>query len=59
MLAVWSNDWAACHTEICKTQRMTAVTVCSLKSDELQFVNIFSANKVAILCSVDLVYYVR
>ena len=31
--------------------------MCCLKSDELQFVNIFSANKVAILCSVDLLFW--
>jgi hypothetical protein len=29
-----------------------------IKFDELQFVNIFSANKFAILCSADLLYYV-
>ena len=31
---------------------------CCLKSDQLQVVNIFSANKVATLCSVDILYYV-
>jgi len=32
--------------------------VCCLESDELQFLNTLSANKVAILCSVGLLYYV-
>ena len=33
-------------------------TVCCLKGEELQFVNIFTANKVAMLYSVDLLQYV-
>jgi len=33
--------------------------MCCLQSDELQFANILSANKVAILCSVDLLYYLN
>jgi hypothetical protein len=33
-------------------------TVCCLKNDELQFINIISVNKVVILCSVDILYYV-
>ena len=28
------------------------------KNDELQFINIVSVNKVVILCSVDILYYV-
>jgi hypothetical protein len=33
--------------------------MCCLQSDELQFVNISSAKKVAILCSVDLLHYLN
>jgi len=33
--------------------------VCCLKRDELQLLKIFSANQVAILCSVDLIYFFR
>ena len=32
--------------------------MCCLTGDELQFVNMVSANKVATLCSVDILYYV-
>jgi hypothetical protein len=32
-------------------------SLCAVLSGELQFVNIISANKVAILCIVDLLYY--
>jgi len=35
------------------------VTVCCLKIDELELRNIFAANKVIMLCSVALFYYVR
>jgi len=40
-----------------KVQLNTKV-VCCHKSDELQLLNIFFFNKVAILCTADLLYYV-
>jgi hypothetical protein len=34
-------------------------TVCSLTSEELWFLNIFFASKVAILCSIDILSYIK
>jgi hypothetical protein len=49
----WQGSWPD-RTELDKTQRLIG-----LNTDELQFVNLFSANKVAILCSVDLIIFVK
>jgi hypothetical protein len=46
-------------TKLDTAQRMVGLLFGVLKIDELQFVNIFSANKVAILCSVDLIIFVK
>jgi len=47
------NDKVVGFTKLNKTERMNGLFCVVLKSD-LHFLNIFSANKVAILCSVDL-----
>jgi hypothetical protein len=45
--------WQAVLNSV-KQKNIYRFTVCFLKSGELQIINFFSANKVAILCSVDL-----
>ena len=50
------NDKVEGRTELGKTQRMVG-SLYAVLSDELQFVNIISANKAAILYSADLLYY--
>jgi hypothetical protein len=55
-LKVRMNDKVVDRTKLRKTQRF--FTVCCLKSDEVRFLNIFSANKFAILYSVGLPYYI-
>jgi hypothetical protein len=39
-----------------KNTKNDGFTVCCLRSDELQFLNIFSVNRAAILYSADLLY---
>jgi hypothetical protein len=51
------NDKAIGCTELGKTQRMIALLRAVLKMTSYKSLNIFPANKVAILCSVDLLYY--
>ena len=51
------NDKVAGRAKFGETERMIDL-LCAVLSDELQLANIISANKVAILCSVDLLYYV-
>jgi len=58
MLNIQLNDKVIGHTKLGKTKRVIGFLVCSLKHDGLEFVDIFSSNKVSILCSVDLLYYV-
>jgi hypothetical protein len=52
MIKVQLNDKAAGITKLHKIQKYW-FTVCSPKSGELYFVNIFSTNKVTTLCSAD------
>jgi hypothetical protein len=47
------NDKVVGFTKLSKTQRVIGLFCVVLKSD-LHFLNIFSANKVVIVCSVDL-----
>jgi hypothetical protein len=54
MLSIQLNDKVIGHTDLGKTKRVIGFLVCSLKRDQLEFVDIFSSNKVSILCSVDL-----
>jgi hypothetical protein len=56
-LKVQWNDKAVGRNKVGKTQRMVGFTVCCLESEELQFPNIFSANNVVIVCTVDLLHY--
>jgi hypothetical protein len=45
--------------ELGKTQKNYRFTLCCFQSDEeLQFVDIFSATKFVMLCSVELLYYI-
>jgi hypothetical protein len=50
------NYKVARRTNLCEAQKMIG-SLCAVLSDELQLVNIISANKVAIFCSVDVLYY--
>jgi len=52
------NDKVAGRAKLGETQRVIDL-VCAVLSGELRFVNIISANKVAILSSVDLLYYLN
>ena len=52
------NDKVVGHTELGAPQRVIGLLRAVWKADELQLLNILCANKVAILCSVDLLYYV-
>lgn len=52
------NDKVVGHTKLCTTQRVIGLLRAVWKADELQLLNILCVNKVAILCSVDLLYYV-
>jgi len=57
-LKVRLNGKAVRRTEYGKTQRMIGLLCVVFKSDALYFLNISPANTVALLCSVDLLYYV-
>jgi hypothetical protein len=50
------NNKVAGRAKLGETERMNDL-LCAVLSDELQFINITSANTVSILCSVDLLYY--
>jgi len=50
------NDKVVLHIKLGK--KYDRFTVFCLKSDELQFLDIFSVNKIAVLCTVDLLYHV-
>jgi len=56
-LKVLLNAKAVCRTGLDKAEGMVGL-LCCLKRDEVWFVNILSANKIAILFSVDILHYV-